>query len=151
MLVEEECYVVYIKLIHCQTFHWFIHWNGNPRLKVKGARCQHSLFLQRLCTGQTLCMLIVYLEGKLLNPLQPQRCWGASRCTTERRVPARSQRSRSCSAGCPALAMLLRQVQGGAQQMMAAPPHPAGLNPSSALFSTTRGLCRQRRVVPEAH
>lgn len=36
-----------------------------------------------------------------------------------------------------------RELQGGVQWVMASPPHPAGLDPSSALLPATDGFCRQ--------
>lgn len=76
MPLEEECYVVCIKLIHCQNFHWFIHWNSNPRLKVKG----HTASKAPFSAGTRLppCVLLVCLGESFSSyghPEMPRCSW----------------------------------------------------------------------------
>lgn len=72
MLAEEECYMVYIKLIHCQNFLWFMCYNGNPRLKVKGAHCQRRA---SFCRGSAhawlpVCSWAALGKSSLLHSLE---------------------------------------------------------------------------------
>lgn len=114
MSVEEECYVVYIKLIHCQNFHRFIYWNDNPRLKVKGAHCQQRPCQQR---GSADAWPSARSSSAWRKSFFSHRHRGDAAvllgAPRGRGCPAGRQRDKSRSAGCPAPAVLLGRVRGG--------------------------------------